>query len=512
MNWLNSSINKHFVFLMLISSLSMSSMGFAAEILPKNVQKALVLSKMSDTALAFHVTPLSQTPPNLSQWGWRSQSPMNPASTIKLLTTISALDLLGPQYRWKTNVYASNPIEQGVLNGNLLWQGNGDPKFIPEELSVIMADLRQLGLNTIHGDLVFDRSAYSPSIKQSAPQDGESTRTYNVSPDALLYSFQTLSFKISNVGGSAQVSYTPHLSGLHIKNQLQSSKGPCGDWSKTIKVEVRQMNEKEWSANFSGVLSTSCPDILWNIVAMNANDFLKQGIMAAWEDVGGNWSKPPEVIEAPITPNAKLLVSHPGILLADAVKDTNKYSNNVMARQIFLTIGLEKGIKPVTTNESIRIIQDWLRKSNLNFHELVLENGSGLSNIERISPQNMTKLLNFAAYSKNSEVFVDSLPVAGVDGTMKHRLLDRLKKLWGRHAAEATFNPDTKLPMTLQKSGAYMKTGTLQTVRAVAGYVVSKSGKVYAVSSMVNYPNAGLGGSSVNDAVISWVLEDCPSN
>jgi D-alanyl-D-alanine carboxypeptidase/D-alanyl-D-alanine-endopeptidase (penicillin-binding protein 4) len=196
--------------------------------------------------------------------------------------------------------------------------------------------------------------------------------------------------------------------------------------------------------------------------------------------------------------------------MSDAVKDTNKYSNNVMARQIFLTIGLEKGNKPVTTDESSRIIKDWLKRSNLQFPELVLENGSGLSNIERISPQSMTSLLNFAVHSKNSEVIVNSLPIAGVDGTMKHRLLSRLKKLWEGNSSELVFHPDTTLPSTLQKSGAYMKTGTLQTVRAIAGYVVSKSGKVYAVSSIINHPNAAMGGSGVNDAVISWILDDCP--
>jgi D-alanyl-D-alanine carboxypeptidase/D-alanyl-D-alanine-endopeptidase (penicillin-binding protein 4) len=504
------SITHCFTLLALLINCDFLPLAYGEEILPKGVKKALQAFKMPETAVAFHVIPITLSPPQTQQFSWRAQSPMNPASTIKLLTTISAIDLLSPQYRWKTNVYATNPIEQGVLNGNLIWQGQGDPKFVPEELSKIMADLRQLGINEINGNLVFDRSAYSPSVKKTAPEDGEASRTYNVPPDALLYSFQTLSFKISNISGEPQITYTPRIAGLHIKNQLKSSKDSCADWTKSMKAEVHQVNPDEWNASFSGKFSINCPDTPWNIVALSSNDFLKQGIITAWEDAGGTWKKTPDALDGQVASHLKPLVSHQGILLADAVKDTNKYSNNVMARQIFLTIGLEKGNKPVTTDESSRIIKDWLKRSNLQFPELVLENGSGLSNIERISPQSMTSLLNFAAHSKNSEVIVNSLPIAGVDGTMKHRLLSRLKKLWEGNSSELAFHPDTTLPSTLQKSGAYMKTGTLQTVRAVAGYVVSKSGKVYAVSSIINHPNAAMGGSGVNDAVISWTLDDCP--
>jgi D-alanyl-D-alanine carboxypeptidase/D-alanyl-D-alanine-endopeptidase (penicillin-binding protein 4) len=177
-----------------------------------------------------------------------------------------------------------------------------------------------------------------------------------------------------------------------------------------------------------------------------------------------------------------------------------------------LTIGLENGLRPSSTTDSIRLIKDWLKKSKLNFPELVIENGSGLSNIERISSQSMTALLNHAVYTKHNQIFVSSLPIAGVDGTMKNRLIDRLKKLWAAIQHEDTFSPDQSLPSGLHKTGAYMKTGTLQTVRAVSGYVVSKTGKVYAVSSTINHASASLGGSAVNDALISWVLDDCPSH
>jgi D-alanyl-D-alanine carboxypeptidase/D-alanyl-D-alanine-endopeptidase (penicillin-binding protein 4) len=234
--------------------------------------------------------------------------------------------------------------------------------------------------------------------------------------------------------------------------------------------------------------------------------------MAAWEEAGGKWKQIPTVSLGTVPTGAKLLINHQGILLSDAVKDTNKYSNNVMARQIFLTLGLEKSLKPSSTTSSIRVVKDWLKRVKLDFPELVIENGSGLSNIERISPQSMASLLKFAIQSKNADIFVNSLPIAGLDGTMKHRLIDRLRKLVGNGHPEYSFSPDPTMPSTLQKTGAYMKTGTLQTVRAVGGYVVSKTGNVYAVSSIVNHTNASAGGSIVNDALLAWVLDDCPTN
>jgi D-alanyl-D-alanine carboxypeptidase/D-alanyl-D-alanine-endopeptidase (penicillin-binding protein 4) len=484
----------------------------ADELLPQSVKKALLSSKIPDSSLGFHVRPIGKTHSQTSSYAWNSNLALNPASTMKLVTTIAALDILGPQYRWNTNLYTNGFIDQGILYGNLIWQGFGDPKLVPEQLSQIVNYLRQSGIQEIQGNLVFDRTIYSSSVRQSAPLDGESNRTYNVVPDPLLYSFQTLSFRISNQGGQADITYTPRLAGLKVINQLQITKGACTDWTKSVKISIRKINDDEWQAIFAGPISGNCLDINWNSVSIDANQFFKQGILAAWEDAGGVWKSSPQIIEAEVPAQAKLLYSHQGTLLADAVRDINKYSNNVMARQLMLTIGVEKGLRPSSTTDSVRLIKDWLKKSKLNFPELVIENGSGLSNIERISSQSMTALLNYAIYSKHNQVFISSLPIAGVDGTMKNRLLDRLRKLWATIQHEDTFSPDLSIPSGLHKTGAYMKTGTLQTVRAVSGYVVSKSGKVYAVSSTVNHANASLGGTSVNDALISWVLDDCPSN
>lgn len=479
--------------------------------LPAPVKKALKAANLPESSISFSIRKISnRNNGGANKLDWQSNVAMNPASTMKLVTTLAALDLLGPQYRWKTNVYTNGNIQQGVLHGDLIWQGSGDPKLVPEELSKIMASIRQLGINEIDGDLIFDRSAYAPETKTSAPGDGESQRSYNVAPDPLLYAFQTISFTINNNNGEPEVSYTPRLANLKVNNKLQNVSGACGDWTKLAKASVIKSGHEEWTASFAGKLPKQCKDLHWNIVAIGPDDFLKQGLMAAWEDAGGEWKKSPQVKSGKVPTFSRLLVSHQGTVLGDAVKDVNKYSNNVMARHVFLTIALEKNGKPASIQESDRITREWLKKNQLQIPELVIENGSGLSNIERISAQNMTQVLSYSLKSKYHDVFLHSLPIAGTDGTMRNRLIDRLKSIFIRHANAANndeFKPDTTMPLALQKTGAFIKTGSLSSVRSIAGFVVSKSGEVYAISSMINHAQASKGGIATQDALLTWLLE-----
>ena len=499
---------------LILTSLSLSTTHALAqsnEQLPSSVKKTLKAANLPESAISFSIIRISKRNSNgPNRFDWQSNLAMNPASTMKLVTTLAAVDLLGPQYRWKTNVYTNGSIQQGVLHGDLIWQGSGDPKLVPEEVSKIMASLRQQGINEIDGDLILDRSAYSPETKSSAPGDGESQRSYNVAPDPLLYAFQTLSFRINNNNGEPEVSYTPRLMNLKVNNKLQNISGGCGDWTKLAKASVIKSGNEEWTASFSGKLPKQCQDLHWNIVAVSPDDFIKQGLMAAWEDAGGEWKKNPAVKAGTAPTFAKLLFSHQGTVLGDAIKDVNKYSNNVMARHVFLTISLEKNGKPASVQESTKVTREWLKKNQLNIPELVIENGSGLSNIERISAQNMTQLLSYSLKSKYHDVFLNSLPIAGTDGTMKNRLIDRLKSIFISHANAANgegFKPDTSMPVALQKTGALIKTGSLSSVRSIAGFVVSKSGEVYAISSMINHPQAGKGGIATQDALLAWVLD-----
>ena len=430
---------------------------------------------------------------------WRAQNAMNPASTMKILTTLAGLDVLGPQYRWQTKIFTDGFIRQDTLKGNLYLQGSGDPKLIPEELAKLMKDLQALGIQRIDGNLFFDRSAYAPSVMEHNTIDGESLRAYNVPPDPLLYAFRTLSFQIgkSRTGNSIDISYTPALSQLKVNNQMKLVDRPCDNWKSNthFKLDPESVTntDQALTAQFSGIFPSSCGEVNYNVAALDANTFLTQGFAAAWELSGGTWVNPPIGKDAAVPLAAKLLLQFEGISLADDVQDINKYSNNVMARQLLLTLALEKMGKPATTANGEHVIQSWLKQNDLNFSGLVIENGSGLSRNEAISAGQMNQLLLTARNLPIGEIFYSSLPIAGVDGTMRHRLMTQLRKF---------LHPK-------KKPEARIKTGSLSDVRAISGYVLSKSGKLYAVSSFINHPNAWRG-LDAHDQLLSWLLEDGP--
>jgi serine-type D-Ala-D-Ala carboxypeptidase/endopeptidase (penicillin-binding protein 4) len=175
------------------------------------------------------------------------------------------------------------------------------------------------------------------------------------------------------------------------------------------------------------------------------------------------------------------------------VNDINKFSNNVMARQLFLTLSLERIGKPASIGASDRVMQAWLKQRGLHFPELVLENGSGLSRNEAISARHLNDLLITARQLPSGDLFVQSLPLAGSDGTMKNRLIKQLRQFLHLKT----------------KPEARIKTGSLTEVRTISGYVISQSGKTYAVSSFINHPNA-FRGMDAHDQLLTWLLTGGP--
>ena len=490
--------------------LSLVANTSSADTMPQAVASSLDRNQIPKDAVSISVveidTPRSGKAVAKNILDWRANDPMNPGSTMKLLTTLTGLDILGPQYRWRTNIYTDGIIRQGVLKGNIYLQGTGDPKLVPEELAKLMKALQGLGIQKIDGNLFFDRSAYAPSVMEHNTIDGESLRAYNVPPDPLLYAFRTLSFQLgkSRTADFIDISYSPLMSQLQIDNQMQLVDRPCDNWKSNLRfnldpeagasnAEGSFKTDQVLTAQFSGAFPNTCKGVYYNVVALDANTFLTQGFAAAWEQAGGIWAKAPVGQSATVPIAARLLLQFEGIKLSDDVQDINKYSNNVMARQLLLTLALEKMGKPATTANGELVIQSWLKQMGLDFPGLVIENGSGLSRNEAISAGQMNQLLLLARNLPASEIFYNSLPLAGTDGTMRNRLMTQLRKFL--HLKK---KPEVR-----------MKTGSLADVRAISGYVLSKSGKLYAVTSFINHPNAWKG-LEAHDQLLSWLLEDGP--
>jgi len=504
MNQLIVPVARLFIAIVWIGGLLISNTTKAENLaIPVAIKNSLERNQIPLEAVSIAVTEIASGKPgkNIAKTilEWRSTEVMNPASTMKILTTLAGLDILGPQYRWRTKIFTDGIIRQGTLKGNLYLQGSGDPKLIPEELAKLMKELQALGIQKIDGNLFFDRSAYAPSVMEHNTIDGESLRAYNVPPDPLLYAFRTLSFQIgkSRTTDFIDIAYTPALSQLKVINQMQLVDRSCDNWKSNIRFnldpEVGANTNQLLTAQFSGTFPSGCKSVNYNVVALDANTFLTQGFTAAWELSGGAWVKQPTGKDMTVPLAARLLLQFEGIPLAEDVQDINKYSNNVMARQLLLTLALEKMGKPATTANGDLVIQGWLKQNNLNFAGLVIENGSGLSRNEAISAGQMNQLLLTARNLQAGEVFYSSLPIAGADGTMRNRLMTQLRKFL--HLKK--------------KPEARIKTGSLADVRAISGYVLSQSGKLYAVSSFINHPNAWKG-LDAHDQLLSWLLEGGP--
>jgi D-alanyl-D-alanine carboxypeptidase/D-alanyl-D-alanine-endopeptidase (penicillin-binding protein 4) len=405
---------------------------------------------------------------------------MNPASSIKLLTTYAALELLGPAYAWQTEAYAAGTLSQNVLAGDLVLKGYGDPKLTLESFWLLLRDLRGRGLREIRGDLVLDRSHFSAAEFDPSQFDDQPNRPYNTGPDALLVNYKAirLQFVPDPEARAVRIIPEPALPQVQIVNQLVLDAAPCGDWVARLKLDG-QGGASAARLQFAGHYSRECGERVRHFSVLSHPQYVLGLFTQLWRELGGVFAG--GVREGAAPREARLLASLQSPALAEVVRDINKYSNNVMARQLYLTLGAAGAGAPATPEKAHRVIRQWLAGKDLNFPELVLENGSGLSRIERISARNLGQILLAAYQSAVMPELMASLPVAAVDGTMRKRLAGA--ELAGQ---------------------AHIKTGSLTGVRSIGGYVLDTQGRRVVVVLMINHANAG-NAQPVQDALLRWV-------
>jgi D-alanyl-D-alanine carboxypeptidase/D-alanyl-D-alanine-endopeptidase (penicillin-binding protein 4) len=404
--------------------------------------------------------------------------PLNPASSMKLVTTFAGLELLGPAYRWRTETYLGGPLREGVLEGDLILKGSGDPKLNIEAFWMLLRDLRGRGLKDIRGDLVLDRSQYATGDYDAARFDGESLRPYNVGPDPLLLNFKSVRFLFSPdpEHGGVRVAAEPRI--IETVSVVRLAEGPCGDWRERLKPDFQPQSMPP-RALFTGSYNAACGERDWHVALLSPNQYAGSLFRLLWTELGGTISG--SVRDGTTPAQAKPFASIESPALAEVVRDINKYSNNVMARQLYLAIAADQAGLPATTENGQRAIKAWLAKKGLDFPDLVIENGAGLSRVERISAQSLTTLLVAAFRSPLMPELVASLPLVSVDGTMRRRM--KSEAIAGQ---------------------AHIKTGSLADVRSIAGYVLDRSGRRHAVTMIVNHPNAAQS-QAAQDALLNWV-------
>ena len=454
----------------LIIAVALVAFKSGAQDLPNAAQKALRAAGVPRSSVAAWVQEVGAARPVVAV---RADASMNPASVMKLVTTYAALELLGPAYRWKTEVY---------LDGeHLVLRGTGDPKLNYESFWMLLRNLRGRGLRELRGDIVLDRSYFAPA--PYSPFDSDTYRPYNVTPDALLVNFKSLRFTFVPEGEKGvRVFAEPGLPGMEIVNSLKLGGGSCPDGTRAFREAVQaSFQSQPPRASFAGTYPLACGERELNVALHDPADYLAGLVRQLWAEMGGTWSG--TVREGSASPTARLLYTHESEPLAEIVRDINKFSNNVMARQLFLTLGAERGTPPARSEEAARVVREWVAAKKIRAPELVLENGSGLSRLERISSEHLGALLQAAWRSPVMPEFVSSLPIVAADGTMKKRLNG------GRVAGNA-----------------HIKTGLLADARAIAGYVLDRNNRRYVVVMIVNHPRAHEAEPAV-DALLEWVYD-----
>jgi D-alanyl-D-alanine carboxypeptidase/D-alanyl-D-alanine-endopeptidase (penicillin-binding protein 4) len=450
----------------------------AASPLPPEVEAALARTRLPREALSVLVVDAQGGPRQAARLSHRASVPMNPASVMKLVTTYAALDQLGPAYAWNTPVYVQGTVQEGSLRGNVYIQGQGDPKLVMERLWLLLRRLQGQGIQVIVGDIVLDRTAFDVPEQDPGSFDNEPLRPYNASPDALLvnYKSQVMTFVPDAAAGLARIQYDPPLAGVQRQASvaLAAPGADCGDWRGALRAELSDPGR----IAFQGVYPATCGERVWPIAPADPRGFAARAVEGMWRELGGKLTGSVRDGKVPAGLKPAFVATSPA--LSEVVRDVNKYSNNVMAQQVFLTLALGGKGAPATFDGAREALRRWWQLRFGDADQPVADNGAGLSRDARVTANGLGRMLQSAWASPVMPELMSSLPIAGVDGTLRR---------------------------SQAKGAAHLKTGSLRDVMAIAGYVHAASGRRYVLVAMVNHANAGAA-RPVLDALTDWAARD----
>ncbi len=388
------------------------------------------------------------------------------------------MEALTPAYRWKTEVYREGELRHGVLNGSLMIKGNGDPSFKAQDFWRLLMSLQQAGVREIKGDLVIDKSLFAKELSVRSAFDDETWRAYNALPTAFLVNGRSTSFRFSVQDDTVIVNQEFELPQVQIINNMKPTLDACGDWRNYFRYTVNPKAEGV-TVSFSGTYSAGCEERYLELSVLSDEQYAFYTFKKLWKEIGGKFSGKLQVREIPLI--ATKVFEQQSDPLGYVVRDINKWSNNLMARQLLLTMAIEKNSIPANEENGTAVVKQVLSSKGLHFNELVIENGAGLSRIERISAEHLGQMLTTAYNSAVMPEFIASLPILALDGTVKKRL---------EHSA--------------MQGNAHLKTGSLDGVSAIAGYVLDQHKKCNIVVMLVNHTQAAAS-KGVQDALIQAI-------
>jgi D-alanyl-D-alanine carboxypeptidase/D-alanyl-D-alanine-endopeptidase (penicillin-binding protein 4) len=401
---------------------------------------------------------------------------------MKLVTTLVALDVLGPSFRWKTDVYAMGDVVDGRLEGDLLIKGHGDPYLVTERVWQLLRSVNQAGIREVSGDLLLDDSYFDVAPHDPADFDRQPLRAYNVAPNALLMNFKVVRywFEPNLAANTVRVMLDPQLENLRVENRLTLSNSSCRGYQRGITITPNESNDR---MILNGKFPNRCRRYAMDRTVLDHNAFAYGLVASLWKESGGalegGWRNAiaPEGEEA--------FVSFHSLSLTELIARVNKHSNNVMARQLLYTLSAEVHGVPGTEQGGRDVITSWLAEKAPDVDSLLLDNGAGLSRDARINARDFASILSFAWRQPYMPEYSSSLALSGHDGTLRKRFDDQ--KLTGQ---------------------AHLKTGSMDHVSAIAGYLQSRSGRRFAVVVLHNHEDIHRGpGEEVQTALLRWLYE-----
>ncbi len=448
--------------------------------LPAPVREALAKAQLPDTALAAVVLPLDARDTGLRL---QAERPMSPGSTMKLVTAIVGLDKLGPNWRGRTELLATAPPQGELLAGPLYLRGGADSDLDWGALAGLLRNLREQGVRVIQGGLVVDRTLFRPARLDIGvpPFDEAPEFQYNVIPDALYLNGVMTGLVLKSEGDQLSARLSPAWAGLQVDaSALQLVDGKaCKDWEQGWKIP--QAADEGRRLLLKGTFPKACGQNL-EVNALDRQAVTAAAVRQLWHELGGEMASGDA--EGATPAGARVLASHQGRPLTEVVRRMLKPSDNPLTRLIYLSLGAKAAQGEEETRAAAdRVVREWFAAKGIPTEGLVLDNGSGLSRSERISPAQMASLLLAAADGLWLPELEQALPIAGFDGTMSRRLKD-----------------------SPAANRARLKTGTLRDAVGLAGFVPDGQGRVWVVAAMVNDEKAAAKGRPVLDALIDWLV------
>ena len=445
---------------------------------PQVVQSRLEELELPGDALSLAAVPLDG--PGQARFV-NANRVMNPGSTMKLLTTYAALELLGPTFKWHTRVYTNGKVKGDVLEGDLILVGSGDPKLTEERLWKLMRDLRAYGIRAVHGDLVLDGSYFrmpAGGLPYFDDDGGDDYAPYLVRPDALLTNLNVFHVQMMGRPDRVQAWVEPVTDKVLLNNQLTRSDSRYCPSGHHLKAIPERRDDGLYVITLTGSLPEGCKASQY-LSLMDQGDYTAALLRGLWRQLGGEITG--ETRFGRLPKGASLLATSSSPDLVTMVRDINKWSSNIMARQLYLNIGAQHRLAEDSDDLAAanRTVREWMGLKGMNPDKVVLDNGAGLSRRARISPMEQIKMLRQAWRSPFAAELIASLPLVAMDGTMHNRLRD-----------------------TGLRGEGHIKTGSLTNVRAVAGFTRDRDNTTWAVSAIINTPAAWK-----SQAVLDDVLE-----